>query len=300
MLKKLPQVRGRYTENAPLARLTTIKVGGPADVMFEPVDLADLQVFLKGLPEDIPYIVIGEGSNLMLRDGGIRGVVIRMDKALNDVQVNGLEITAGAGATGGKVARAAREHSLKGAEFLCGIPGSVGGALKMNAGAYGHETVDILKEVQIVTQKGELQTLSPKALNFAYRHSELPKGALFVGATFKLEQGDKEEIRNRMREINKNRATSQPLNMPSSGSWFKNVMLEDGTKKHAWQVVSEAGCRGMRVGDAQVSVKHCNFFVNLGEATAKDMQTLTEHVEAQVLERLGVQLEREVRFVGED
>lgn len=299
MLKKLPQVRGRYTENVPLARLTTIKIGGPADVVFEPVDLADLQVFLKGLSTDIPYIVIGEGSNLMLRDGGIRGVVIRMDKTLNNVDVNGLEITAGAGATGGKVARSARENSLKGAEFLCGIPGSVGGALKMNAGAYGHETVDILKDVQIVTKEGELQTLSPKKLNFSYRHSELPEGALFVGATFKLEKGDKEEIRNRMREINKNRATSQPLSMPSSGSWFKNVLLEDGTKKHAWQVVSEAGCRGMRVGDAQVSVKHCNFFVNLGDATAKDMQTLTEQVEQQVFDRLGIKLEREVRFIGE-
>ena len=299
-IDNLPKVNGRYIENAPLAPLTTIKIGGAASVMFEPVDLADLQYFLKELPEGVNYTVIGEGSNLMLRDGGIQGVVIRLDKCLSEVNVQGHEITAGAGATGGKVARKAREHNLTGAEFLCGIPGSVGGALKMNAGAYGHETVDILKEVQIITKDGEILTLAPQDLHFSYRHSELPAGSLFVGATFALKHGDKEKIRNRMREINKNRATSQPLNMPSSGSWFKNYILPDGTKKHAWQIVEEAGCRGMRIGDAQVSEKHCNFFVNLGQATAKDMQALSEKVEAQVLDKLGIKLEREVRFIGEE
>lgn len=296
----LPEVRGCYIENAPLAPLTTLKIGGPADVMYTPVDLVDLQHFLKNLPDNIPYIVLGEGSNLMLRDGGIKGVVVRMDKALNSVDVSGIEVVAGAGATGGKVARSAREFNLTGAEFLCGIPGSVGGALKMNAGAYGHETVDILKEIQIVTRQGELQNISPEALKFSYRHSEIPEGALFTQATFILKKGDKDDIRSRMREINKNRATSQPLNMPSSGSWFKNVTLPNGTKKHAWQVVEEAGCRGMRIGDAQVSEKHCNFFVNLGSATAKDMQKLTEKVEAQVQDTLGITLEREVRFIGEE
>lgn len=300
LIEKLPNVRGQYTENAPLAPLTTLKIGGSADVMYEPEDILDLQHFLKNIIDDIPYTVLGEGSNLMLRDGGIKGVIIRMDKALNNVEVAGLEVVAGAGATGGKVARSAREFNLTGAEFLCGIPGSVGGALKMNAGAYGHETVDILKEVQIVTRQGELENLLPQALNFSYRYSELPEGALFTQATFSLKEGDKEKIRARMREINKNRATSQPLNMPSSGSWFKNVTLIDGTKKHAWQVVEEAGCRGMRIGDAQVSEKHCNFFVNLGSATAKQMQELTEKVEAQVQEKLGIILEREVRFIGKE
>ncbi len=300
LLKKLPEVRGRYQENVKLAPLTTIKVGGVADVVFEPVDLTDLQVFIKGLPADIPFMILGEGSNVMLKDGGVRGVVIRLRKCLNSVEVEGLNVIAESGATGGKVARIAREYGLTGAEFLCGIPGSIGGALKMNAGAYGHETVDILTEVEVMTRDGELLKLKPKELDFSYRSSQLPQGSLFVKAVFTLRHGEKEEIRNRMREINKNRATSQPLNLPSSGSWFKNVINEDGTVKHAWEIVSEAGCRGMRVGDAQVSMKHCNFFVNLGEATAEDMMLLSEKVEAQVEERLGIKLEREVRFIGED
>lgn len=295
----LPEVEGEYIENAPLAPYTTLKIGGTADVLFIPKGIDDLINFYKNLSSKTPITILGEGSNMMLRDGGIRGVVIRLNEGLNNVEVFEKTITAGAGATGGKVARAAREHNLTGVEFLCGIPGSVGGALKMNAGAYGHETADILKSVQVLTQKGEIKTLSPEALEFSYRKSNLPLGWLFLEATFVLKSGDKQEIRNKMRKINKDRATSQPLNKPSSGSWFKNVILSDGSKKHAWQVVDEAGCRGMSYGGAQVSEKHCNFFINANNATALEMETLTEMVEKQAYDKLGIVLQREVRFVGE-
>tara|TARA_R110000868_G_scaffold218576_2_gene469277 strand:+ start:197873 stop:198784 length:912 start_codon:yes stop_codon:yes gene_type:complete len=294
----LPEIQGEYVFNAPLAPYTTLKIGGIADVLFVPESLEDLTHFMQHLSLEIPVSVLGEGSNMMLRDGGIEGVVIRMNEGLNHVDVEGCIITAEAGATGGKVARAAREHNLTGAEFLCGIPGSVGGALKMNAGAYGHETADILESVQVITETGALKTLLPADLEFSYRHSALPQRWLFVGAVFKLAKGDKEEIRQKMRQINKDRATSQPLNKPSSGSWFKNITLPDGSKKHAWQVVDEAGCRGLTFGGAQVSEKHCNFFINANNATAHDMETLTEMVEKQVYDKLKIVLQREVRFVG--
>lgn len=292
ILKTLPQ-------NIELASYTTVKIGGPADAFFAPQTTEELAQFIKQKPAGLPLTLLGEGSNMVIRDGGIRGVVIHL-KNLGGVSVNGTKITAQAGATCGKVARTARENGLAGLAFFCGIPGSVGGALKMNAGCYGCQTADDLVDVQVMTAEGELRTLSPDFFNYAYRHSELPKEWVFLGATWQLEEGDKEELRAEMKRINAERRESQPLNMPSSGSWFKNITLPDGTKKNAWRIVDEAGCRGWRVGDAQVSEKHCNFFVNLGQATAAQMEELSQKVEKEVERNLGVKLEREVRFLGEE
>lgn len=295
----LPDVRGEYLSQEPLAPYTTLKIGGPADVLFKPADLEDFIHFWKNRPKEVAITFLGEGSNMMVRDGGIRGVVVRLGKAVSDVIVEGTVITAYAGATSGKVARVAREHGLTGVEFLCGIPGSIGGALKMNAGAYGQETVDCLTYVDILDEHGARQTLKPEDLNFKYRHSDLPEGCVFLSATFTLKEGNKAEIRDRMRQINKNRSTSQPLNMPSSGSWFKNPKREDLGINNAWQAVEKAGCRGLRVGAAQVSEKHANFFVNTGEATASDMEKLSEQVEVTIKEKLGIEMIREVRIIGD-
>jgi UDP-N-acetylmuramate dehydrogenase len=296
----LPDVRGEYAYDVPLAPLTTIKVGGLADVMFTPADLEDLQYFLKNKPIDLPVTLLGEGSNVVIRDGGIKGVVLRLNPGLCNVSVEGNIVSAEGGATCGKAARAARAESLTGLEFFGGIPGSVGGALKMNAGAYGSETVDQLLDVQVLTEQGELKTLTPEEVGYSYRHSGLPAGWLFVGGRWRLKPGDAATIKERMREINTNRRTSQPLNMPSSGSWFKNPTLPDGTKGKAWQVVDSAGGRGLKVGDAQVSEQHSNFFVNLGNATAQDLLELSYKVEALVKEHSGIVLEREARFIGEE
>lgn len=295
---ELPQVRGEYLFDEPLAPLTTIKVGGNADVMFKPADMDDLIFFMQNKPSNLPVMVLGEGSNALISDAGIEGVVICLGKGTDDVQVNGTEIYAQAGATSGKVARSARAEDLTGAEFLCGIPGGIGGALKMNAGAYGQETVQILKSVEVITSEGEYLTKTPDEIGFSYRKSGLPKGWVYAAATFSLEKGDKEEIRGAMRKINKDRSTSQPLNMASSGSWFKNHVLEDGSKKNAWRIVDEAGCRGLQVGGAQVSEKHSNFFVNVGGATANDFIQLTGEVKVQVKEKLGIDLIQEVRVIG--
>lgn len=296
----LPPVEGTYAYDVPLAPFTTIKVGGPADVLFTPASLEDLQNFIQNKPADIPVTLLGEGSNVVVRDGGVRGVVVRLNPALSDVQVEGTTICAGAGATCGKVARTARANNLTGLEFFGGIPGSVGGALKMNAGAYGSETADKLVNVQVLSNKGDLKTLTPQEVGYAYRHSNLPENWLFVGGCWQLEVGNAAEIKEKMRHINTNRRTSQPLHMPSSGSWFKNPTLADGTKGKAWQVVEQAGCRGLTVGGAQVSEQHSNFFVNLGTATAQDLLELSQQVSTAVKAHSGLTLEREARFIGED
>ena len=295
----LPSVRGEFIFDAPLAPLTTMRVGGNAEVLFKPADAEDLIYFMREKSADIPIHVMGEGSNSLILDGGIAGVVILLGQGLDHVEVSGNLIRAEAGANSGKVARAARTAELTGAEFLCGIPGSVGGALKMNAGAYKSETVDILEDVTVITNQGEVKILSPNELNFEYRKSQLPQGWVYLAATFKLNPGNKDEIRDRMREINKNRSTSQPLNMHSSGSWFKNVTMPDGHLKNAWKIVNEAGCRGMKVGGAQVSEKHTNFFVNTGQATAQDFIDLSEKVQKIIQENFGLKMVQEVKMIGQ-
>lgn len=283
----------RCQQNVLLAPYTTLKIGGNAEYFFEPENIDDLVCFMQEKPNDLEISILGEGSNILVRDSGVKGIIIHLSK-LSNVEIVGNKIVAEAGATSGKVARAAREASLKGIEFLCGIPGSIGGALAMNAGAYGYQTADNLISVKVITDEGEIKNLSPDEVGFEYRKTGLPKNWIFIEATFKLPDGDKNEIRNRMREINKERRTSQPLDKPSSGSWFKNT-----EKGSAWKITDQAGCRGMQVGNAQVSEKHSNFFVNLGGATSEDMENLSNKVEKQIQDKLGIKMHREVKIIGE-
>ncbi len=278
-----------------LAPYTTLKIGGNAEYFFEPESVKELADFIKNKPQNINITILGEGSNSLISDNGISGIVIHLNK-LSNVKVDGVNVIAEAGATSGKTARSAREASLTGIEFLCGIPGSIGGALAMNAGAYGYQTADNLISVDVITNTGKLKTMQPDEIGFEYRKTGLPNGWIFISATFKLKHGNKDDIRNQMRKINKERVTSQPINMPSSGSWFKNSD-EHGS---AWKITEKAGCRGMRVGNAQVSEKHANFFVNLGGATSADMEELSQKVENKIKEKLGIKMHREVKALGKN
>lgn len=300
----LPKV-GVYARNVPMAGYTTIKVGGPAEVFATFAGWDELQAFMRGKPAEVPLTIVGKGSNLVVRDGGIAGVVAHLDKGFDGVKVEGDLVYAEAGADTGKAARAAREAGLTGLEFFGGIPGSVGGALRMNAGAYGAETYDILLKLYIINSRGEAEEREPAFVSPRYRGTDLPAGCVYKAGVWKLNPGDKEAIRQRMREINHARSSTQPLHMPSSGSWFKNVVLPEdcrlgkkGEKVNAWKVTDAAGCRGWTEGGAQVSEQHCNFFVNIGGATAADLDRLSARVEAEVKAKLGIAVEREVKFTG--
>lgn len=298
----LPLTRGLYKLAEPLDVYTTFGIGGPAEVFFEPADVADLATFYRGKPQDIELTLLGEGSNILVRDGGIPGVVVHLGAGCDNVAAlqdhsaataTTTIVRAEAGAGTGKVARFARDLGLTGVEFICGVPGSMGGALVMNAGCYGRELADVLEAVEVVTAAGEHKTLPPAFFEFAYRHSTLPAGWVYVAAIMRLEAGDKTAIRDNMREVNRRRAESQPLALPNAGSLFKNPPGHS-----AWQLIERAGCRGLRRGDAQVSEKHCNFFVNLGQATAADMEALAEDVRARVKAHSGIDLVWEVRRLG--
>jgi UDP-N-acetylmuramate dehydrogenase len=287
-------VRGRLTANAPLAPLVWFKTGGPTDELFEPADVADLQDFLRATPEDVPVWPLGLGSNLIVRDGGISGVTVRLGKAFAAITVEGNAMTCGAGAPGILVASYARDNAIAGLEFLRGIPGTVGGAVRMNAGAYGREVADVLVSADIVLRSGERVTRLVEHLVYTYRHSELPTGAIVVGATFAGVPGSPAIIGAEMDRIAEEREASQPLRSKTGGSTFKNP---EGHK--AWALVDAAGCRGLRRGDAQVSEKHCNFLLNLGSATSAEIEALGEEVRERVLAHSGVQLEWEIQRVGE-
>jgi UDP-N-acetylmuramate dehydrogenase len=317
----LPKLANGYGQNEPLAAHTTMRIGGPAQVWAEPQnwdEVAQLTAFCHA--QGIPLTWVGKGSNLMVRDGGLKGVAAHLAKGTDKIEVNGNRIYAEAGAASGSVARAAREAGLGGIAFLCGIPGAIGGALRMNAGAYGGETFENLKRVWFVTETGETVEKEASFCKPRYRGTEIPEGWMYKAAEWELTPQDKNEILAKMQEINRARSTTQPLSMPSSGSWFKNVIVTNdnidsllkknlqvkhGDKLNAWKVVDAAGCRGHRVGGAQVSTVHCNFFVNIGAvngegAKAADFESLSQFVEAQVQAKVGVALEREVRWVGED
>lgn len=290
----MPQVRGRLTAQAPLAPLVWFKSGGSAQWLFEPADVEDLQDFLRGLPDDVPVMALGLGSNLIVRDGGVPGVVVRLGKACGKVeQVAPLTLRCGGGASGIAVSSAARDAGTAGLEFLRSIPGTVGGFVRMNGGAYGREVRDILVEADVVLRSGELATMPVEALGYSYRHSRLPEGAIVVSATFRGEAGDPAAIQAEMDRIAAEREASQPLRSRTGGSTFKNPA---GHK--AWQLVDEAGCRGLRMGEAQVSEKHCNFLLNLGAATSADIEELGEEVRRRVKERSGMELEWEIQRVG--
>ena len=292
LIDHLPKVRGRLTADAPLAAITWFRVGGIAEVLFRPADVDDLSAFLAALPRDIPVTVLGVASNLLVRDGGVRGVVIRLLRGFVDVRVEGTSVVAGAGALDLNVALTARDHGVAGLEFLSGVPGTIGGALRMNAGAYGGEMKDIVEQAEMVGRDGARRTVSAAELGFTYRHCTAPEDAIFVGATLRGRAGDQGAIGARIVEIDQAREASQPRSR-TGGSTFVNP---PGRK--AWELIDQAGCRGLRIGQAQVSEKHCNFLINLGTASAADLEALGEEVRRRVLEHSGVQLEWEIRRIG--
>jgi len=288
-----PVVRGRLTERAPLAPLIWFKSGGAADLLFEPADADDLAAFLAGLAPDRPVLPLGLGSNLIVRDGGVPGAVVRLGKPFARVSIEGGLVRAGGGAPGIAVASAARDAGIAGLEFLRGIPGTAGGAVRMNAGAYGRDVSDILEGATLVLRDGRIETWEAARLRYRYRHSVLPDGAVVVEALFRGTPGDPAAIGAEMDRIAAEREASQPLRSRTGGSTFKNP---PGHK--AWALVDAAGCRGLTLGHAQVSDKHCNFLLNLGDATSADIEALGEQVRAQVLAESGVSLEWEIQRVG--
>lgn len=290
----LPQVRGKLTAQAPLAPLVWFKSGGNAQWLFEPADRDDLCAFLARLDPQVPVMALGLGSNLIVRDGGVPGVVVRLGKAFATVAArDDLTLDCGAGASGILVSSTARDKGIAGLEFLRSIPGTVGGFVRMNGGAYGGEVKDILVDCDVVLRDGRLVTLPVADLGYTYRHSELPDGAIVVGARFRGRPGKSDDIQAEMDRISAAREASQPLRSKTGGSTFKNP---DGYK--AWQLVDEAGCRGLVRGGAQVSEKHTNFLLNLGDASSADIEALGEEVRRRVKEKSGVTLEWEIQRVG--
>ena len=291
---RLPQVRGRLRENVAMADYTWFRVGGPADVMFSPADEDDLAHFLKHLPEDIPVYVFGVGSNLLVRDGGVEGVVIRLGRAFGTVTVeDSYRIRTGTAVPDVHVAKVALDAGIKGLTFLRGIPGTIGGALRMNGGAYERETKDVLIEARAVDRLGNIHVLSVDDLNYSYRHCDAPEDYIFTQALLQGEKGDKGEIEKAMQAVTETRENAQPVRARTGGSTFKNPPGEK-----AWQLIDAAGMRGFEIGGAQVSEKHCNFLINTGTASADDIENLGELVRIRVKENSGVELSWEIKRVG--
>jgi UDP-N-acetylmuramate dehydrogenase len=291
--QKFPDLRGVLAANAPLATLTWFKTGGPAQLLFEPADEADLSYFLQRLDGAHDVLVLGAGSNLLVRDGGFPGVVIRLGAGFENIAIDGLNVAAGAAARDMKVALFAAKAGVGGLSFLRGIPGSIGGALRMNAGAYGSETKDRFVSCRGVNRAGKILNFSNADMGFSYRHSAITEDIIFTHAIFAGVPGDRDALSAEMNEITQARGKSQPVSARTGGSTFKNP---PGRK--AWELVDAAGCRGLAIGDAQVSELHCNFLINRGGATAADIETLGETVRERVLATSGVTLEWEILRVG--
>ena len=299
LISRLPEVRGSYKDNAPLAPLTWFRVGGAADVLYMPADADDLAAFLAGCPADVPLTVVGVGSNLLVRDGGIEGVVIRLGSGFTFIEREGdTRLRAGCAVPDIALAKAALDAGLTGLEFYRGIPGALGGALRMNAGAYGRETKDVLVEAEAVTRAGEKVTLSNADFGYSYRHSNVSPDLIFTSAQFEVAKGDKAEIAARMDEITSSREGSQPIRSRTGGSTFKNPGGTNPDGPKAWKLIDAAGGRGLKRGGAQVSEQHCNFLINTGDATAADLEGLGEDVRARVKETSGVELEWEIKRIG--
>lgn len=293
LIARLPQVRGRLTAAAPLADITWFRVGGPAEVMFRPADRDDLIAFLKAKPADVAVTPLGVGSNTLVRDGGVPGVVLRLGREFAAISADGTEVEAGAGALDVNVATVALQAGIAGLEFLRGIPGTIGGGLRMNAGAYGTEFKDVLVWAEAVDPQGNLHRLTPDEMKFGYRHCGVPENWIFIGARLKGVLGDAAAIKARMDEIQAAREGSQPIRSRTGGSTFANP---EGLK--AWQLIDAAGCRGLVVGDAQVSEQHCNFLINRGNATAEDLERLGETVRERVKAQSGIELRWEIKRIG--
>jgi UDP-N-acetylmuramate dehydrogenase len=293
LLAHLPPVRGRLRAQVPLAPRTWLRVGGAAEAIFQPADLDDLTAFLKSKPREVPVTPIGVASNLLVRDGGLDGVVVRLAGPLAEVDVDGDRLSVGAGATDRMIAITAQRAGLSGLEFYIGIPGTMGGAVRMNAGAFGGETAEVVDRVTAIDPAGNRHELSPAELGFGYRHSALPEGWIAISAVLRGVRGDERAIRTRMMAIKAEREASQPMRVATGGSTFKNP-----PGQRAWQLIDAAGCRGLRHGKAVVSDKHCNFLINTGEASAAELEELGEMVRARVLAASGIALEWEIHRVG--
>ena len=297
LLQRLPKVAGDYTENAALAPAAWFRVGGPAEILYQPADIEDLALFLASKPSDIPVTLFGSGSNILVRDGGIPGVVIRLGSAFRECRAEWREDSAlvhvGAGAIDISVARICRDSGVAGLEFLVGIPGTIGGALRMNAGAYGQEMADVTVAAEALDANGSRQRLTLKDLGYSYRHSAAPEDLIFVSTTLRGKRGMPKAIAARMAEIDTSREEDQPLRTRTGGSTFVNPPGEK-----AWQLIDRAGCRGLKRGDAMVSQKHCNFLINNGGASAADIEGLGEEIRYRVKQQSGIMLEWEIRRVG--
>jgi UDP-N-acetylmuramate dehydrogenase len=293
LIDRLPPVRGRLSEEAPLAPVTWFRVGGAAEVMFRPADVEDLAAFLAAKPADVPVTVIGVASNLLVRDGGVGGVVIRLGRGFVEVRIEDVLVEAGAGALDLNVALACREAGVAGLEFLSGIPGTIGGGLRMNAGAYGSEIKDVLSDATAIDGRGRRHVVAADALGLSYRHCSAPEDWIFVQARFSGRRGDPAEIGRRMAEIQQAREAAQPIRARTGGSTFANP---PGHK--AWELIDRAGCRGLKRGGAMISEKHANFLINTGNATAEDLEALGEEVRRRVHEASGIMLEWEIRRIG--
>ena len=293
LMDRLPKVRGRLSANAPLDKITWFRVGGPAEIMFRPADAKDLISFLSALPQEVDVTAIGVGSNLLVRDGGIPGVVIRLGREFAKIRIDGDTLIVGAGALDINVATVAEEAGLAGLEFLCGIPGTVGGGLRMNGGAYGSEFKDVFVSARTVDAKGEIHDLKSEDMGFGYRSTTLPDDWMFIDAVLQGYSESRDEISRRMSEIKSTREESQPVRTPTGGSTFANP-----TGAKAWELIDKAGCRGLVRGGAMVSEKHCNFLINTGRATAADLEGLGEEIRRRVFETSGIRLKWEIRRIG--
>ena len=305
--------RSRLRANADLSKTNWFRVGGPAEWLFKPTDTQDLSAFLKLLPLDIPVLVLGVGSNVIVRDGGIEGVVVKLGRGFTQMEVSGVgcqvsdkkesssatrhpppaTLSIGAACLDLNAANFACEHSLAGLEFLCGIPGTIGGAVRMNGGAYGNDMSQVLVEAEIVERNGTVRTVSNSDIHFVYRNSGLPEGAIVTKAWLKTSPGNHDDITRKMQDITNSREATQPIRSRTGGSTFKNP---DGHK--AWELIDKAGCRGLTIGEAQVSEKHCNFLINTGNATARDLEALGEEVRRRVNAQTGITLEWEIKRIG--
>jgi UDP-N-acetylmuramate dehydrogenase len=290
---RLPRVQGRMRANVALAPQTWFRVGGPAEILFRPTDIEDLAAFLAACPADIPVTTLGVASNLLVRDGGLSGVVIRLGGEFARVRIDGAKVIAGAGALDLTVAEEACAGGLGGLEFLSGIPGTIGGAVKMNAGAYGSEIVDVIESAVLVTRAGKVVTVAGERLGLSYRDSELPEGAIVVEATLRGQPDQVELIAERMRDIQARRAETQPIRARTGGSTFANP-----PDAKAWELIDRAGCRGLTLGGAQVSEQHCNFLINTGAASASDIEALGEEVRRRVRKDSGIDLTWEIMRIG--
>ena len=297
LASQLPQLRGRIQFDAPLAPSMWFRAGGHAEALVRPADAEDLAQFLRNLPHHVPVHTIGACSNIIIRDGGLPGVTIRLARGFSAIATNADGVTAGAAALDVTIAETAATAGLAGLEFLCGIPGSIGGAVAMNAGAYGGEIAQVLAWADIITRSGEQRRLSAADLSMTYRHASLPVGAIVVRTQLIARSGSPAVIAARMAEIRGDRERSQPVRARTGGSTFRNPQPHFSTHK-AWELIDAAGCRGLTRGGAQVSDKHCNFMINTGTATAADLEGLGEEVRRRVLAATGVRLEWEIRRIG--